>query len=31
VLAFNAPTVDGGQLVGGEVTGDVILWFWAPW
>lgn len=32
LLAFTAPTVDGGQLDGGELAGEpVALWFWAPW
>jgi hypothetical protein len=32
VLAFTAPTVDGGQLDASSLEGrDVVLWFWAPW
>lgn len=29
-LAFQAPLLDG-TVFDGAVTGDVVLWFWAPW
>jgi len=29
-LAFEAPLLDGGTF-DGAVSGDVVLWFWAPW
>lgn len=32
LLAFSAPTVDGGTLDGAAYAGrDVAIWFWAPW
>lgn len=31
-LAFEAPDVRGGQVVGSDYAGqDLVIWFWAPW
>lgn len=30
LLAFEAPLLDGGTF-DGAVSGDVVVWFWAPW
>jgi hypothetical protein len=32
VLAFSAPTLDGGTLEGAELAGrPVVFWFWSPY
>ena len=32
LLAFTAPTVDGGRFDGASLAGKpAVLWFWAPW
>ena len=32
VLAFTAPKLGGGQVVGSELVGrDLAIFFWAPW
>lgn len=32
LLDFTAPTVDGGQISGGDLAGrPLAVWFWAPW
>lgn len=31
LLAFTGRLLDGGDFDGAVVTGDVLVWFWAPW
>jgi hypothetical protein len=31
LLAFTGRQLDGGTFDGAAVTGDVVVWFWAPW
>jgi hypothetical protein len=32
ILAFKAPKLGGGEVIGSEFQGsDLAIWFWAPW